>query len=305
MATVSAAQLLYPELQPPATGEDSQRITAPYRAPSIPTSSSSTTASTPTPLKQLPQPQLKESRLPRFLSHFAGFRPPKKQQPDKTPPPPHAVAFSLLYNSVGAFLTILGVAGVTHLISGEASVVGSIGAATVLLFLCTSSPLAQPRNMILSQLLASVIGVALSKLFIAQFHYIAIAISVAVTMLLMVLTNNVYPPAGATAVLAVLNGDWIFVGVVMASTGVLIAMGCFWVNLGELVGSLHFEERWPRWWFYEEVREATGGDVVVRIGKDGTDVIGIELTVEERRVLESISRKVQGWEDETEKKMGV
>jgi hypothetical protein len=151
--------------------------------------------------------------------------------------------------------------------------------------------------MIVSQLLASVVGVGLSQLFPIQFHYIALAISVALTTLLMFGTSSVYPPAGATAVLAVLDGRWRFVAVVMGSTGVLVVMGCIWVNLGELLGALRMHGRWPLWWLYEGERELadnTEGDMGISIGMDRTEVRGVQLTEEERRVLDGISRRIQG-----------
>jgi hypothetical protein len=174
----------------------------------------------------------------------------------------------------------------------------------VILFLCASSPLAQPRNMLVGQLLASIVGVGLSLLFSAQLRYIAIATSVALTTILMVATNSVYPPAGATAVLAVLNGGWAFVAVVMASTGVLVVMGCVWVNLGELIGALHLGARWPLWWLCEKDTERDAG---ISLGRNGLEVRGIVLTEEERRVLEGLSGKLKGWNstEETQQKSEV
>jgi hypothetical protein len=114
MATLSPV----PDLQKPSEIS----IPASDCSPSLPTTSPSI------PIKH-PYPYQRDShlaRLPRLLSHFVGFRPPPKQQPKQTPPPPHAAVLSIIWSSIGAFLTILGVAGITRLIDGEASVVGSI-----------------------------------------------------------------------------------------------------------------------------------------------------------------------------------
>jgi hypothetical protein len=146
--------------------------------------------------------------------------------------------------------------------------------------------------MVVSQLLASIVGLGLSQLFSTELRFIAIATSVTLSTILMVVTNSVYPPAGATAVLAVLNGGWVFLAVVMASTGVLVVMGCVWVNLGELIGALHLGARWPLWWLCEDGTEVDAG---VSIGRNGLEVRGLVLTEGERRVLEGILAKVKGW----------
>jgi hypothetical protein len=107
-----------PYLQPPSDVS----LPASDCSPSLPTTS-------PPSSTQHPYPRHGDSslaRLSRLLSHFVGFRPPPKQQLTRTPPPPHVAALSVLWNSIGAFLTILGVAGITRLIDGGESVVGSI-----------------------------------------------------------------------------------------------------------------------------------------------------------------------------------
>ncbi|KAL5342856.1 HPP family-domain-containing protein [Aspergillus crustosus] len=143
--------------------------------------------------------------LPRPVSHFLGYRGHK---------PPKALG-----NLVIAFWSLIGVFCGVLLIS-EVSlhipefrklnapiIVGSFGAAAVLEFCAIESPFAQPRNAFFSQIIASIIGVAIAKLFALNpaAHAkpeIAGSLACAVTTMAMVLTNTVHPPAGATALLA-------------------------------------------------------------------------------------------------------
>ncbi|KAL5041927.1 hypothetical protein BDW71DRAFT_157193 [Aspergillus fruticulosus] len=143
--------------------------------------------------------------LPRPVSHFLGYRGDKPQK--------------ALGNLVIAFWSLIGVFSGVLLIS-EVSlrvpafqnhhapiIVGSFGAAAVLEFSAIESPFAQPRNAFFSQVIASIIGIAISKFFAlnpnAQSkHEIAGSLACAITTMAMVLTNTVHPPAGATALLA-------------------------------------------------------------------------------------------------------
>ncbi|CBF86388.1 hypothetical protein AN2209.2 [Aspergillus nidulans FGSC A4] len=143
--------------------------------------------------------------LPRPVSHFLGYRGNKPQK--------------ALGNLVIAFWSLIGVFCGVLLIS-EVSlrvpafqnhhapiIVGSFGAAAVLEFSAIESPFAQPRNALFSQVIASVIGIGISKLFAlnpsAQSKpEIAGSLACAITTMAMVLTNTVHPPAGATALLA-------------------------------------------------------------------------------------------------------
>lgn len=94
--------------------------------------------------------------------------------------------------------------------------VGSFGAAAVLVFDAYLSPLAQPRNVILSQTLGSFIGVCV-RLFSqsvrnpsdsdAEVQWWAAALAVSLTVAFMRGCNIVHPPGGATALIAVIGGQ--------------------------------------------------------------------------------------------------
>jgi CBS-domain-containing membrane protein len=90
-------------------------------------------------------------------------------------------------------------------------IVGSFGAQAVLVFAAPSAPLAQPWNCIVGNIIGSSVGVSSYKFFnegINKFEnldYLAAACAVSITIVLMLLTKSLHPPAGATALIAVLG----------------------------------------------------------------------------------------------------
>jgi hypothetical protein len=86
------------------------------------------------------------------------------------------------------------------------------GAAAVLDFYAIESPLAQPRNAILGQLVSAFTGISICKLFALSPHFESVrwlgaSLACACATALMALTGTVHPPAGATALMAVLDPD--------------------------------------------------------------------------------------------------
>lgn len=82
--------------------------------------------------------------------------------------------------------------------------IGSFGATAALLYGAPHSPFAQPRHLLVGQFIAAVIGVSAYKL-LGSHEGVAAAVAVATTIVLMQLANAVHPPAGATALIAVLG----------------------------------------------------------------------------------------------------
>ncbi|OTG96277.1 HPP family protein [Acinetobacter sp. ANC 3832] len=82
--------------------------------------------------------------------------------------------------------------------------IAPMGASSVLLFAVPASPLAQPWNMVVGNIIAGVIGVT-CVLFISNLT-VAFSIAVALSIFLMMTTDSLHPPSGAVAITAVLGG---------------------------------------------------------------------------------------------------
>ena len=111
-------------------------------------------------------------------------------------------------SAVGILGGIGTVAFITYVL-GYHLLIASFGASAVLLYSATSSPLAQPRNLIGGHFISALVG-ATCFLTMGETWY-SIAIAVCVAILLMMLTNTVHPPGGAPAIVTVLNhGNYLF-----------------------------------------------------------------------------------------------
>ncbi|UOK41180.1 MULTISPECIES: HPP family protein [Flavobacterium] len=80
--------------------------------------------------------------------------------------------------------------------------IGSFGASCVLVYGVIQSPLAQPRNLIGGHVISAIVGVTAAKLF-PDMIWLASALAVASSIVLMQITKTLHPPGGATALIAV------------------------------------------------------------------------------------------------------
>ena len=80
--------------------------------------------------------------------------------------------------------------------------IGSFGASCVLIYGVIQSPLAQPRNLIGGHVISACIGVTAAKLF-PDMIWLASAVAVALSIVMMQITKTLHPPGGATALIAV------------------------------------------------------------------------------------------------------
>ncbi|KAG0127341.1 HPP family-domain-containing protein [Tuber indicum] len=129
-------------------------------------------------------------------------------------------------------------------------IVGSYGAAAILLYGAVDSPLAQPRNAFFGQVLSAATGVAVTKLFLLNSNFdslvwLAGAFACASSSLIMTITKTVHPPAGATALLAAVDPairgiGWGLVPVVIVSSALMISVACIVDN---------FQRSYPRYWW--------------------------------------------------------
>ncbi len=83
--------------------------------------------------------------------------------------------------------------------------IAPMGASSVLLFAVSASPLAQPWNMIVGNIIAGLIGVTCA-LYIPNLTE-AFSLAVGLSIFLMMTTDSLHPPSGAVAITAVLGGD--------------------------------------------------------------------------------------------------
>lgn len=135
------------------------------------------------------------------------------------------------------------------------------GAAAVLEFYAIESPLAQPRNAIVGHLLSAIVGVSVRKLFalsptaIHNHLWAGGALACAAATSVMALTGTVHPPAGATALGAVVDdrlaniGWWLLPAVVLGST-LMLAVALVVNNI---------QRRFPVYWWTPE-RIGSGWD---------------------------------------------
>jgi len=82
--------------------------------------------------------------------------------------------------------------------------IGSFGVCAVLLYAEPESPLAQPRNLIFGQLIGATVGICV-KHAIGDWPVVAAPFAVSITIFITQFTCTVHPPAGATALIAIMS----------------------------------------------------------------------------------------------------
>lgn len=112
-------------------------------------------------------------------------------------------------------------------VSGHLWIMAPFGASCVLLYTAASSPLAQPRNVILGHLIAACVGLIFLKLFGVTALSIAAAVGLAIA--LMQLFKCIHPPAGANPLVILLTAqqstyDWDFLIFPVFSGAVLLVL---------------------------------------------------------------------------------
>jgi CBS domain-containing membrane protein len=120
---------------------------------------------------------------------------------------PKATPLTVLTTFLGCFIGIYVIAlpQVVDLpISTKLFLIGSFGASCALLFGAPRAPVAQPRSLILGQLIAATCGVSAFKLVGGDVG-LAAGLAVGSATAIMLLTGSLHPPAGATALIAVLG----------------------------------------------------------------------------------------------------
>lgn len=120
-------------------------------------------------------------------------------------------------------------------------IIASYGATAILCFNANASPLAQPRNILMGQVISTIVGICIAKLFglssAGREHFWASgALSVAVSSVLMSIFNCVHPPAGASALLPsidaqIMEMSWWYLPAQIVSSVLVICVAMITGNL--------------------------------------------------------------------------
>ncbi|KAL1998722.1 hypothetical protein VTN02DRAFT_5678 [Thermoascus thermophilus] len=258
--------------------------------------------------------------LPYPIARLFGYR--------KTPPQALGNVLVACWAFLGIFCGVSLVEGVSsHIPSfrdhGAPLIVASFGAAAVLEFCAIESPLSQPRCAVLGQILSSVVGVGIAKLFAMSpraedLRWLSGSLACAAATAVMILTKTVHPPAGATALLAAVDESvralgWFLVPVMMLGAGLMLAAALIVNNI---------QRRFPvYWWTPEDLTrrrrpspdvESTSSGAGAAEGKrsledpgrteDGRLILirrglllvpgDVDLSREEKQLLDSLSRRL-------------
>lgn len=84
--------------------------------------------------------------------------------------------------------------------------IGSFGASSVLVYGAIQSPLAQPRNLILGNLISAFMGVMVAQT-LPDIIWITAPLAVSLSIICMQMTKALHPPGGATALIAVIGSE--------------------------------------------------------------------------------------------------
>ncbi|CAL1189704.1 unnamed protein product [Candida parapsilosis] len=138
-------------------------------------------------------------KLPRFIAHFLGHhKHPHRAAPD------YFIWLEILIATFSGLSLIMGVFMHHNVFTDHHHapiILASYGATAILCFNASQVPLAQPRNILLGHFISSTIGVGIQKLFSLSHggrsnYWASGALSVAISSVVMAITNTIHPPAG-------------------------------------------------------------------------------------------------------------
>ena len=117
-------------------------------------------------------------------------------------------------------------------------------------FNAIGSPLAQPRNALCGQIISAVVGVTITKLFkyrddFDDVRWLAGAVATGAASFAMGATNSIYPPGGATALVAAVDMKvealgWMLVPLITLGTVLMLLLALLVNNI---------QRRFPLYWF--------------------------------------------------------
>ncbi|KAJ7222123.1 HPP family protein [Mycena pura] len=197
----------------------------------------------------MPSYQSPLARLPRWISHWFGYR--------ATPSPKRADYTVWFWSFIGAFcgLSVLqALFDHSHyfLQRHVPPIIASYGASAVLCYGAIEAPLSQPRALMGGHFISAVIGVGITKLFsllpterLDQLRWLAGSLSTATAIVVMQITKTTHPPAGATALLAAVSPEvyaigWYYLLIVLLSS-TLVLVSALAIN--------NIQRRYPVYWW--------------------------------------------------------
>lgn len=167
-----------------------------------------------------------------------------------TKSPPGVGAGELLWSWIGSVIGI-GACGYLSALYFEPRdmtlLIGSFGASAVLVYGAIKSPLAQPRNLIGGHVISGLVGAACWQLF-GGTVWIAAALAVSLAIVAMLATKTLYPPGGATALIAVIGGPRIhdlgfLYAFIPAGAGAAVLL-----VVALLVNNISRNRKYPEYW---------------------------------------------------------
>jgi len=146
----------------------------------------------------------------------------------------------LLITFIGATLGI-GVVTVLAMVYRMPLLVPSFGASATLIYGAPAGPFAQPRNVILGHILSATVGVGIYALFGLTWWSATLATALAIVAMLF--TKTTHPPAGATAMIAVLTKASPAFILTPVAIGAMIL-----VLIGLIVNNISSKRSYPNYW---------------------------------------------------------
>lgn len=115
----------------------------------------------------------------------------------------HILTFIGSFSGIG----LVGLLNSQYMIANDnLYLIGSFGASSVLIYGIINSPLAQPRNLIGGHLISAIVGVTVHKILPGE-TWLACALAVSLSIVLMQITKTLHPPGGATALIAIIGSE--------------------------------------------------------------------------------------------------
>ncbi len=151
--------------------------------------------------------------------------------------------FSMQQIVISYLGSFLGIAALAY-ISASTSyplIAAPFGAAAVLVFAVPNSPLGQPRNLILGNLIGGLSSVVMVSLFGSEPWVMALAVATAIK--LMQLTKTLHPPGGAVALVGVMShAKWEFLLTPVLTGSIVLLLCTFLFN--NLMPGRSYPEHW-------------------------------------------------------------